>query len=429
MKKFFLFIFILSFYKLSTQSLYFPPNNSNQWDTLAPQRLGWCDYKIDSLYNFLESSNSRGFILLKDGKIVLEKYFNGHDLSKVWYWASAGKSLTAFMVGIAQQDGLLNINDTSSKYLGKGWTSCPQAKEDLITIYHQLSMSSGLDDNVADEYCTIDTCLQYLSDAGTRWAYHNGPYTLLDSVLNIATKIKLNQYISQKLSGITGIQGVFIKSGFNNVFYSTGRNMARFGLLNLNKGNWNGTDILKDKTYFEKMTTSSQALNPSYGYLWWLNGKSSYKVPGLQISFPGSLIPNAPKDLYAAMGKNGQFICVIPSQNMVWVRFGDNPDNSLVPFLLNGEIWKYINDLTCNTSNSLNPTPSKIEIKNTRSSIIINAVDKIVSCEVYDISGKCVFVSRPNLLHFDIENENWSGLYLLQIVAENGYKKVFKIIK
>ena len=72
MKKFLFFILVLN--ELSGQPLYFPPNNSNQWDTMSPQRLAWCDDKIDSLYNFLEASNSRGFILLKDGKIVLEKY-------------------------------------------------------------------------------------------------------------------------------------------------------------------------------------------------------------------------------------------------------------------------------------------------------------------------------------------------------------------
>ena len=56
--------------------MYFPPVNSNTWDTISPLQLGWCDNKIDSLYQFLDSTDSKAFILLKDGKIVLEKYFN-----------------------------------------------------------------------------------------------------------------------------------------------------------------------------------------------------------------------------------------------------------------------------------------------------------------------------------------------------------------
>jgi len=66
--------------------LYFPPNSSGTWDTLSPAGMNWCENKIDSLYDFLESNNTKAFILLKNGKIVLEQYFNGHDASSFWYW-------------------------------------------------------------------------------------------------------------------------------------------------------------------------------------------------------------------------------------------------------------------------------------------------------------------------------------------------------
>jgi CubicO group peptidase (beta-lactamase class C family) len=82
------------------------------------------------------------------------------------------------MVGIAQQEGLLSIRDKSSKWLGAGWTSCPVDKENLITVRHQLTMTSGLNDGVTDPFCTDAGCLQCLADPGTRWAYHNAPYTL-----------------------------------------------------------------------------------------------------------------------------------------------------------------------------------------------------------------------------------------------------------
>ena len=108
MNKIFLFIYFQM--SLITQAqLYFPPVNSNTWDTTSSIQLSWCDNRIDSLYQFLDSTESKAFILLKDGKIVLEKYFNGHDISTDWYWASAGKTLTAFMVGIAQQENFLSI--------------------------------------------------------------------------------------------------------------------------------------------------------------------------------------------------------------------------------------------------------------------------------------------------------------------------------
>ena len=229
-----LLIILFSFLFLSeitAQSLYFPPLTGTVWDTIAPQSLNYCQPKIDSLYNFLETNNTKAFILLKDGKIVLEKYFGTHTATTPWQWASAGKTITSFMTGIAQQEGHLSISDTTSNYLGQGWTICTPQQEEKITIRHQLTMTSGLKDDVPDHYCTLDTCLIYQADAGTRWAYHNGPYTLLDSVIEIATGQTLNSYTTQKLKTPTGMTGSFFPVGYNNVFFSNARSMARFGLL------------------------------------------------------------------------------------------------------------------------------------------------------------------------------------------------------
>ena len=351
MKQFFtLLIVVYSLIDFKAQTIYFPPLTGSTWDTIAPQTLGYCQPKIDSLYNFLEQNNSKAFILLKDGKIVLEKYFGTHTATTPWQWASAGKTITAFMTGIAQQEGFLSITDTTSSYLGQGWTNCTPQQEERITIWNQLTMTSGLDDGVPDHYCTLDTCLNYLADPGTRWAYHNGPYTLLDGVIENATGLTLNNYTTQKLKNPTGMTGAFFSVGYNNVFFSTARSMARFGSLILNKGNWNGNQIMTDTAYFNDMVNTSQNLNKSYGYLWWLNGKQSFMVPSLQTVFPAFMCPNAPADMISAIGSGGQFLNVVPSQNLVWLRMGDEPSNSNVPFLLNDDIWQYVNDLVCSTS-------------------------------------------------------------------------------
>ena len=348
--------FVLVFVIISTntlvkaQNIYFPPLTGNTWDTIAPQSLGYCQPKIDSLYNFLEQNNSKAFILLKDGKIVLEKYFGTHTPTTLWQWASAGKTITSFMTGIAQQEEYLSITDTTASYLGQGWTNCTPQQEERITIWNQLTMTSGLDDGVPDNSCTLDTCLNYLADPGTRWAYHNGPYTLLDGVIENATGLTLNNYTTQKLKNPTGMTGGFFSVGYNNVFVSNARSMARFGSLILNKGNWNGNQIMTDTAYFNEMVNTSQNLNKSYGYLWWLNGKQSFMVPTLQNIIPGFLFPNAPADMFSAIGKGGQFLNIVPSENLVWLRMGDDPTGNLVPFLLNELIWNYVNELNCSTS-------------------------------------------------------------------------------
>lgn len=427
-----LLIFLFSFVGKNafSQNLYFPPTIGNTWDTLSPASLGWCQDKIDSLLNYLGEENTKAFILLKNGKIVIEKYYGTFTQDSVWYWASAGKTLTGFTVGIAQQEGLLSINDQSSQYLGNGWTSCPAAKEALITIKNQLAMTSGLDDGVADPHCTIDTCLQYLADAGTRWAYHNGPYTRLDGVIEAATGQSLNAYITQKIKIPTGMTGAFYPSGYNNVFVSKPRSMARFGLLMLNKGNWNGNQILADSNYFQQMTNTSQNFNQSYGYLCWLNGKTSYMVPGLQVVIPGSMNPHAPADMFAAMGKNGQFINVVPSQNLVYIRMGNMPDGTEVPFLLNDSIWQRLNLVMCNTNSiSQNPDLQNIAIPYPNPfthKIQVANLTETASFELKNIYGEMLFEGK------NIENEDFShlsaGIYFL-MVKNKQHVQSFKLIK
>jgi CubicO group peptidase (beta-lactamase class C family) len=102
--------------------------------------------------------------------------------------------------------------------------------------------------------------------------------------------------------------------------------MARFGLMALNKGKWNGNEIVNE-TYFNAATSTSQNINLSYGYLWWLNGKSSYHLPQSQLQFLGSVIPSGPTDMFMALGKNDQKIYVIPSKKMVVIRMGEAADS------------------------------------------------------------------------------------------------------
>ena len=309
-------LFVLLSVNLNAQ-FYFPPNSSSNWDSISASSLGYCQANIDSLYDYLDANNTKAFILLKDGKIVLENYFNEHTDTSNWYWASAGKTIIALLTGIAQKDGLLDINNSTSTYLSEAWTSATLKQESMISLWHQLTMTSGLDNSVEDPYCTIDTCLVYLAEAGTRWAYHDGPYTLLRNVIENASGLAINNYTFQKLTSPVGMDGMFVYEGYTSIFISTARSMARFGLLILNEGQWNQNDILEDDIYYNAMISTSQEHNESYGYLWWLNGKNSYMIPQTQYVFDGQLSPNAPSDMFAAMGKNGQFINVVPSENMV----------------------------------------------------------------------------------------------------------------
>jgi len=250
------------------------------------------------------------------------------------------------MVGIAQEEGLINTNNKVSTYLGTNWTSAPLAKENLITLKHLLTMTSGLDDTMGDDVSPSN--LVYVADAGSRWAYHNVYVKLQDVVENATPNHTWNTYFNQKLRDKIGMSS----NGFwyNNtdgtrVYSSTTRSMARFGLLALNQGKWNQTTIV-NHDFFNTATSTSQTNNLAYGYLWWLNGKTSYHLPQSQFQFNGSLIPSGPDDMYCALGKNDQKIYIVPSLKMVVIRMGDAADNvNLALSDFDNVLWQKINAL------------------------------------------------------------------------------------
>ena len=335
-----------------TPELYFPEITIGQWDSITPAEAGWNEAALPEFYDFMEANGSRAFIVLKEGKIVIEKYWGTNVLNTApftaesnWYWASAGKTLTAMLTGIAQSEGMLDINDKTADYLGQGWTSAPAEKEDLILIRHQLTMTTGLDFTNGSLDCTDPECLEYKSDAGTEWYYYNAPYTLLESVISAASQMAYNDFTDQKLEEKIGMAGTWLPVGENNVYWSTARDAARFGLLLLNEGVWASDSVLADPNYFSAMTNTSQDYNQSYGYLTWLNGKESIIYPGLTFPFNIPLSQNAPADMYAAMGKNGQFINVVPSKKMVVIRMGQSPDGEFVPMAFHDEMWERLNEI------------------------------------------------------------------------------------
>ena len=210
--------------------------------------------------------------------------------------------------------------------------------------------------------------------------------------------------------------------GYNNVYLSKTRGLARFGLLMLNRGVWSNNAILSDTSYFNQMTNTSQQINKSYGYLWWLNGKESYILPSSQIVFNGSAQPNAPDDMYSALGKNGQIINVVPSQNLVMVRVGNIPQSVFVPNYFNDEIWQKFNQLNCSTTETNNksknltmlyPNPSTKEL-------FIENLELNSTIEIYNTLGELIYneLNTSSNCRINLENHN-SGVYFIKI--KNGF--------
>jgi CubicO group peptidase (beta-lactamase class C family) len=330
-------------------TMYFPPiNGTDTWETQSISTLGWNQNAVQPLLDYLLLKNTKSFMILVNGRIVMENYFNGHTANTLWRWNSAGKTLTSTVTGIAEQEGFINTNNKVSDYLGTGWTSAPLAKENLITCKNLLRMNSGLDDTLGDDVAPSN--LQYVADAGTRWAYHN-VYVKLQDVVEQATGQTWNNYFNTKLRDKIGMSSTgvwFNGTGANlglRIYFSNTRSMARFGLLALNNGNWNGTQVI-NSGFLNQATTTSQNINLAYGYLWWLNGKTSYRLPQTQLQFNGSLIASGANDMYMALGKDDQKIYVIPSKKMVVIRMGDAADSANLALSTFDEVlWQKINAL------------------------------------------------------------------------------------
>ncbi len=322
-------------------TFFFPSTIDTTWETTSPESLGWNTNAIDNLIDYLIEKNSKSFMILVNGRIVMEEYFDGHSTSATWQWNSAGKTLVAATTGIAEQEGLIDINTKASQYLGAGWTSAPIEKENLITSRHLLTMTSGLNDS---SELVIKYNLTYMADAGTRWSYHNVFQKLMDVVAE-ASDEAFEDYFNEKIKNKIGMDGYWDEGLIFTIYNSNTRSMARFGLLAQNKGKWKDEQIVNE-TYFNESINTSQDINPSYGYLWWLNGKSSFMIPGEQTVYTGPLIPNAPADMYAAMGAEDQRIYVIPSKNMVIIRMGNASDPLNPSFAVSGfdnDLWAKIN--------------------------------------------------------------------------------------
>lgn len=323
------------------EPMYFPSKTSTDWETKSISSLGWNQSAVQPLKDYLLEKNSKSFMILVNGRIVMEEYFDGHTSTTSWPWNSAGKTLVTTTTGIAQQEGLLNINNPVSQYLGTGWTSEPIEKENLITSKHLLTMTSGIND---ESELVVKVNLTYLEDAGARWSYHNVFQKLMDVVAEASSQ-DFETYFNTKLKNKIGMDGTWNYGVIFKIYHSNTRSMARFGLLALNKGKWAEEQIINESFFHESISTS-QSINPAYGYLWWLNGKTSYMVPGGQAVYQGLLVPSAPTEMYAAMGAEDQRIYVIPSKNMVVIRMGDASDPANPNFALSGfdeALWQKIN--------------------------------------------------------------------------------------
>lgn len=319
-----------------TDGLYFP--TADKWETVEPTSVGWKKAELRKAVDFAMSRRSSGVVILHRGRILSERYQTpstrslryrgmlhgkGRDGRVIEDVASVQKSVASILVGIAHEKGLVRLDDPVDKYLGAGWSHASPAQEKQITIKHLISMSTGLSDG-----------LQYVDPPGMKWRYNTNAYCLCVTAVAAASKMAPNELTKAWLTDRVGmkdsrwIERRLAKASIPETnqlgFATTARDLARFGLLVLGRGQWGNEAVLSDQKYLSAALSPSQKMNPAYGYLWWLNGQNA-TLPG-QRRLRGPLNAEAPSDLVAALGALGRKCYVVPSLGVVVTRLGDNPE-------------------------------------------------------------------------------------------------------
>jgi CubicO group peptidase (beta-lactamase class C family) len=284
---------------------------------------------------------TRAVVVLVDGRIVAERYGEGITKDTPLLSWSMAKSFTNALVGILSKQGKLSIKEPAPV---PEWAA-PGDPRHAITLDQLMRMSSGLEwfeDYTAHPVSDVNRMLFLEPDMGayaaskplavrpdSRWSYSSGTTNIVCRILSDAVggreafwafpRRELFDKIGMR-SAVWGVDasGVFIGSSY---LYATARDYARFGLLCLHDGAWEGERILPEGWMAYSTTPAPAAPLGQYGAFFWLN-RGNPDNPAMR-PFPG-----LPTDLYLADGYQGQAIIVIPSRKVVVVRLGMTYDDN-----------------------------------------------------------------------------------------------------
>ena len=277
------------------------------------------EFQINELVKSSHHPQLNSVLVWQDGQIQAECYFNGFTAESRHNIKSVVKSILSIGIGIAQDQGLLNVDDKISKYLPE-FNEGRDLRHRMITIKHLLTMSSGIFWQGGVHYhCPMMDAMRrsrnwidYIADCkvtespGAVHNYKEFDVILLSAILSKVTGDAFD-YINEKLFNPLEIYNErWIKSP-DGVYYSpaldkeeeavsalTAREMLKIGQLFLQKGIWNGKQIIS-KEYIEAAVSPSPQ-NSNYGYLWWLG-----------------------EGWYGCRGYGGQAVTVFPEQNKIVV--------------------------------------------------------------------------------------------------------------
>ena len=269
------------------------------WPVAEPESVGFQKDKLEKVAEYAtENTGTTGLVVVVNGKII---YTYG-DIKQVSYTASCRKSVLSMLYG---------------KYIDDVQGLLPQEKEatvyDLITarsgVYHPASNPGGIPEDKKYE--------RGVTKHGTRFVYNNWDFNVAGTVFTLKTGLDIYDALEQDLAKPLGMEDFdrarhklsgnaeMSKHLAYYMHFST-RDMARIGQLMLQKGRWNGEQLVPEEWVVRStsvVTPLDREFHCGYGILWWLLRDKQY--------------PEQFKGAYSAQGRYGQFITVFPAMNMV----------------------------------------------------------------------------------------------------------------
>ena len=318
----YLFPSFISLKARERDALYRPPS-SDTWQTIHPAEAGWNMQLLRDAMEYARENTSSGILILYRGKILVEEYWDAPGLNATPIYeglttstadrrpledvASIQKSIISLLIGAACDRGLLNLHEPANSYIEPGWSDVPSEIENTITIAHLLSMTSG-----------IDVSLGYKNIPGMVWQYNTAAYNILMRILEKVTAKSLQELSVDWLFDPLAItESYWIRrpdslGRYPMRFIATHRDLAKLGQLIIAGGQYGNQTVYLQQGCMKTAFRPSQEINIQYGHLFWLNTHQQRN-------------PYAPANLIEMVGAKERFVSILPEQDIVVVRLGEEP--------------------------------------------------------------------------------------------------------
>ncbi|MCP4664494.1 MAG: serine hydrolase [bacterium] len=310
-----------------------PPQLDDGWPVASLEEAGLDVELVSRLTRDIHAGRYRGLyalVVIKDGRLVHEAYFGGRDRDSLNRLFSVTKSVTSALIGIAIDQGSIAGVEQSVLDLLPAYDVADSQAKRAITLEHLLTQTSGLAwDELAQPYSNPDNIhrrmwrsrdwmkftleLPLRDEPGSRWAYSTGNSHLLGGILKNATGIHADAFAERHLFAPLGIgkydwnrdpQGHPCTGGSDGGLRLRARDIAKLGLLYLDRGRWQGRQVVPEAWVERSTKPHIEAGFGGYGYQWWTR---SFELLGSRL------------DHFIAIGHGGQRIYVVPDLRLVVV--------------------------------------------------------------------------------------------------------------